>query len=309
MGKVQIRAADDGGNVFLLHPALEHHIGNIFVADPPLQRFTLVAVAPDQKLDAGIFHTLRRIQQQTEVVDPTDGAGIDDLKDIRIVQVGIFHAEMLFIIVKLLQIDAVVDVVYLGAGDLLLPALLDDVIVGALHGEHQGIGFLIDPLLAPIQELDQGVILREAIGVHHDALRPEIPHLADALHAELLRQLDACHQRQRMDGGGKNHVGPAVLCGVLLCGLLHIAVEVDHIQHALLAVAGVGAGADKNEGRVDLLGNVLLPQRVGLKEALGLAVLAVGTEDNGRVTGTAQIFRKVIVPTALVEIHITCVVV
>ena len=112
-----------------------------------------------------------------------------------------------------------------------------------------------------------------------------------------------------MDGGGKNHVGPAVLCGVLLRGLLHIAVEVDHIQHALLAIAVIGAGADKNEGRVDLLGNVLLPQRVGLKEALGLAVLAVGAEDNGRVTGTAQIFREVIVPTAMVEIHITCVVV
>ena len=88
MGKVQVCTADDGGNVFLLHPALEHHIGDVFIADPPLQRFTLVAVAPDQKLDAGIFHTLRRIQQQTEVVDPTDGAGIDDLKNIRIVQVG-----------------------------------------------------------------------------------------------------------------------------------------------------------------------------------------------------------------------------
>ena len=216
---------------------------------------------------------------------------------------------MLFIIVKLFQIDAVVDVVHLGAEDLLLPALLDDVIVGALHGKHQGIGFLIDPLLAPIQKLDQGVILREAIGVHHDALRPEIPHLADALHAEMLCQLKPRHQRQRMDGGGKNHVGPAVLGGVLLRGLLHIAVEVDHIQHALFAVAGIGAGADKNEGRADLLGDVLLPERVGLKEALGLAVLAVGTENDGRVTGAAQIFRKVIVPPATIEICITCVVV
>ena len=107
---------------------------------------------------------------------------------------------MLCIIIKLLQIDAVVDVVHLGAGDVLFPALLGDVVISALHGEHQGIGSLIDPFFTTIQELDQGVILREAIGVHDDALRPEIPHLANALHAELLRQLNACHQRQRMDG-------------------------------------------------------------------------------------------------------------
>ena len=100
-----------------------------------------------------------------------------------------------------------------------------------------------------------------------------------------------------------------MLCGVLLRGLLHIAVEVDHIQHALLAVAVIGAGADKNERRVDLLGDALLPERVGLKETLRLAVLAVGAENDGRVTGAAEILGKIIVPPAAVEIHITCVVV
>ena len=309
MGKVQVCAADDGGNVFLLHLALEHHIGKTFITDPPLQRLTLVTVAPDQELDAGIVHALRRIQQQTQIVDLADGTCIDHLEGVRIVQIRIVYAEMLFVVVKLLQIDTVVDVVHLGAGDVLLPSALDDVVVSGLHGEHQGIGFSIDPFFTTIQEFDQGVILREAIGVHNDALRPEIPHLADTLHAKLLCQLDARHQRQRVDGGGEDHVGFAVLCGVLLRGLLHIAVEIDHIQYALLAVAGIGAGADKNERRVDLLGDALLPERVGLKETLRLAVLAVGAENDGRVAGAAEILGKIIVPPAAVEIHITCVVV
>ena len=100
-----------------------------------------------------------------------------------------------------------------------------------------------------------------------------------------------------------------MLCGVLLRGLLHVAVEVDHIQYALLTVSGIGAGADKNKGCVDLLSNVLLPQCVGLKEALGLAVLAVGAENDGRVTGAAEKLGKIVVPSAVVEVHITCVVV
>ena len=125
----------------------------------------------------------------------------------------------------------------------------------------------------------------------------------------MLRQVDTRHQCQRVDGGGVDHIGLAVLGGVLLRGLLHIAVKVDHIQHALLAVAVIGAGADKNEGRVDLLSDTLLPERIGLKEALGLAVLAVGTENDGRVTGAAEILRKIVVPAAAVKVHTACVVV
>ena len=102
MGKVQVCAADDGGDVFLLHPALEHHIGKTLVADSPLQRLTLVTVTPDQELDTGIVHALRRIQQQTQIIDLADGACIDHLEGVRIVQIGIVHVEMLCIIIKLL---------------------------------------------------------------------------------------------------------------------------------------------------------------------------------------------------------------
>ena len=197
--EVEIGFCDDIGNVLFLHFSLEYHIRDAFLLHPPLQRRPLVAVSPDQKVDRGVRHLLGRVQQRTQLVHTPDGSDIDHLKQSGILQIGIFYLEAGPVLPELLQVHAVVDAVDLGPGDRPLPASLRDIVIAALHGKDQGVRSLVDPLLPPVQEPNQGMIPGKPGGVGHDGFRPEIPHLTHAGHAKVFRHLEPGHQRQWMD--------------------------------------------------------------------------------------------------------------
>ena len=94
----------------------------------------------------------------------------------------------------------------LGTRDLVLPSLLHDVIISALHGEHHGTGVFVDPLFQPPQGEDSRV-MRTGNSEGYDALRPEVCDLCHSLAAPFASHPDTHSARGRRNRGGNNGVG------------------------------------------------------------------------------------------------------
>ena len=196
---------------------------------------------------------------------------------------------MLFIIVELLQIDAVVDVVHLGAGDLLLPALLDDVVVSALHGEHHGIRLFIDPLFQPTQG-DDGRVMRPGNAVGHDALRPEVGDLRHGFAAPL-----AAHPNTH-GAGGRRHGGRhnGIRLRKLLVDAWQLPRKFADIVDALEAAALIVTALDVNI--VDAV-HRLLPPFSPISDEVDIRIMngACGKDGHG-MSHCHEILREIGLP-------------
>ena len=228
MDQIQIRPGNDGGHILLLDLSLKNDIGETFLHHAACQLLTLISLSPYKDLDTRITNGFCRIHQDTETVRFPDGAGIDHLEGVRIVQIGVIHAEMLRIVIKLLQINAVVDMIDLRTRDLVLPSLLHDVIVSALHGKHHGTGVFVDPLFQPPQG-DDGRVMWTGNSEGYDALRPEVCDLRHSFAVPF-----ASHPDAHCAGGWRNRGGhDGIRLGKLLADARQLPCELTDIIDAL----------------------------------------------------------------------------
>ena len=137
------------------------------------------AVAVQQEFDFVLpllLQILCHFHNFSQVVDQSNGAGVDHLEGALIQQIRVIQAILLTVLVKLLQVHAVVEVVYLLQRDLVLPVLFPDVVLAALHRKNQAVRLFVQPFFQLIQSQNDGVFAGHPL-VLHNRLRPDVAHL------------------------------------------------------------------------------------------------------------------------------------